>query len=259
MPDDIIGSIRHELERAAEVRNRETSQRFFREPVACYGVKTPVVRKIAGRYFPAVLGRGKGGIFALCDELFSTDTCEEAFIASEWAYRLRDTYESGDIAIFEAWIEKYVNNWAKCDTLCNHAVGALLERFPGCAKDLERWAASPNRWLRRAAAVSLVLPARKGMFLVHVLEISDRLLTDGDDLVQKGYGWLLKEAGRKHQKEVFDWVMLHRDVMPRTALRYAMEKMPRELRGQAMGRHHEKMVKRDEDTGRSRRKGRHLA
>jgi 3-methyladenine DNA glycosylase AlkD len=72
------------------------------------------------------------------------------------------------------------------------------------------------------------------MFLKEILEIADSLLEDRDDLVQKGYGWMLKEASRLHQKEVFDYVMRKKTAMPRTALRYAIEKMPAELRQRAM-------------------------
>ena len=60
------------------------------------------------------------------------------------------------------------------------------------------------------------------------------LLTDLDDLVQKGYGWLLKEESRVHQKAVFDYVIARRKVMPRTALRYAIELMPKDLKDEAM-------------------------
>jgi len=77
--------------------------------------------------------------------------------------------------------------------------------------------------------VSLIMPARKGMFLKDIFEIADILLLNTDDMVQKGYGWMLKVASEKHQKEVFDYVMSKKAVMPRTALRYAIEKMPREL------------------------------
>jgi 3-methyladenine DNA glycosylase AlkD len=59
-------------------------------------------------------------------------------------------------------------------------------------------------------------------------------LKDDDDLVQKGYGWVLKEASRIHQKEVFDYVMRNKKVMPRTALRYSIEKLPKNLRILAM-------------------------
>ena len=65
-------------------------------------------------------------------------------------------------------------------------------------------------------------------------ELCDVLLTDEDDMVQKGYGWLLKEESLRHQKEVFDYVVKNREIMPRTALRYAIELMPKELKAQAM-------------------------
>ena len=93
---------------------------------------------------------------------------------------------------------------------------------------------SKNRWMKRASAVSLVLPARHGKYLKDIFEIAASLLTDPDDMVQKGYGWMLKEAGRLHEKEVFAFVMSHKKEMPRTALRYAIELMPQTLRKQAM-------------------------
>jgi 3-methyladenine DNA glycosylase AlkD len=82
--------------------------------------------------------------------------------------------------------------------------------------------------------VTLILPARKGLFLKEVFEISDSLLTDKDDMVQKGYGWRLMEASKKHHAEVFDYLMKWKAKMPRTALRYAIEKMPVEMRQKAM-------------------------
>lgn len=72
------------------------------------------------------------------------------------------------------------------------------------------------------------------MFLSDVFEIADALLLDQDDMVQKGYGRMLKVASHTHQREVFEYVMKHKAVMPRTALRYAIEKMPKELKNQAM-------------------------
>ena len=78
------------------------------------------------------------------------------------------------------------------------------------------------------------------MFLKDIFEVADILLLDGDDMVQKGYGWMLKAASEAHQKEVFEYVLAHKKNMPRTALRYAIEKMPRELKGRAMERLKEK-------------------
>ena len=93
---------------------------------------------------------------------------------------------------------------------------------------------SANRWMRRACAVSFIVPAKRGKFLKEVFRISDMLLLDRDDMVQKGYGWLLKEASRLHQKEVFLYVMKNKNKMPRTALRYAIELMPKAMKSRAM-------------------------
>ena len=68
--------------------------------------------------------------------------------------------------------------------------------------------------MRRASAVSLIVPAKHGKFLKESIEIADLLLTDTDDMVQKGYGWLLKEASRKHTDEVFAYVMKNKRQMP---------------------------------------------
>lgn len=232
----IIAKIREELEAGADEKTKKSFQRFFKEEVKYYGVKTAVVRKIAKKHWNEAKLFSKPQIFALCEELYRSDYTEEAFVAAFWLQDLVERLEPSDLAVFKAWIERYVNNWAKCDGLCNHTVGGLVEQHPESVSELERWARSENRWLRRAAAVSLIIPAKKGNFLREAFEISDMLLSDEDDMVQKGYGWLLKEASREHQKEVFNYVLKNRKAMPRTALRYAVELMPKELKAEAMKR-----------------------
>lgn len=236
MATKVISAIRKELEQAADEGTRKSFHTFFKERAVFYGVKSPVVNQIARKYFLEIKHLDKREVFSLCEELLKSDYGEEAVIAFDWAYRLHDKYETEDFIVFENWISKYVNNWAKCDTLCNHSIGSFIERYPDYLPELKRWARSENRWFRRAAAVTLIIPAKHGKFLDDIFEIADILLLDEDDLVQKGYGWLLKEASRKHQTEVFDYVMRNRGRMPRTALRYAVEKMPEDLRRQAMGK-----------------------
>jgi 3-methyladenine DNA glycosylase AlkD len=115
-------------------------------------------------------------------------------------------------------------------------VGTFIEMYPEYLAALKKWAHSQNRWVKRASAVSLIVPAKKGMFLNDVFEIADILHSDKDDMVQKGYGWMLKVASQSHQKEVFDYVMSKKGTMPRTSLRYAIEKMPDDLKKRAMKR-----------------------
>ena len=231
-----IQRIRESLIENIDDETQKSFQRFFKQKVKCYGIKTAIVRKIANQFWKEIKMSEKQDIFALCEQLFLSDYSEEASIVTFWLPKMTNHFEPGDWIVFKNWIEKYINNWAKCDGFCNHTMGNFLVKYPVFIEELKEWTQSENRWVKRAAAVSLIVPAKKGQFLKDVFEISDLLLLDEDDLVQKGYGWLLKVASHLHQKEVFDYVMKNKENMPRTALRYAIEKMPQSLRKEAMKR-----------------------
>jgi 3-methyladenine DNA glycosylase AlkD len=236
MEKDIVSAVRQELTLQADEKTKNIAAHYFKEKVVVYGVKSSLVEKIAKKYFPDIRHLSKKEVFDLCEELFKSDYSEEAYIACDWAYLIHDKYETGDFKTFEMWLQNYVNTWAKCDTLCNHTIGSFVEKYPEFISNLKGWTGSENRWLRRAAAVTLIIPAKKGKFLKDILEIADKLLTDPDDLVQKGYGWLLKDASIKHQPEVLAYVLSKKRIIPRTALRYAIERMPPDLKHQAMAR-----------------------
>ena len=212
--NNILVQIREELKANTDQQIQKSFQRFFKEQVKYYGVKTEVVGKIAKKYWKQIKNLDKQEIFNLCEELFRSDYTEEAFIVSFWLPNYIEHIEPGDLATFKIWIERYINNWAKCDSFCNHTIGDLIQKYPESLCELKVWSKSENRWLKRAAAVSLIVPAKKGCFMQEAFEICDLLLIDEDDIVQKGYGWLLKEESRKHQKEVFDYVVKNRKIMP---------------------------------------------
>jgi 3-methyladenine DNA glycosylase AlkD len=232
--DTILGQIREELKADTDPQTQKSFQRFFKEQVKYYGVKTETVGKIAKKFWRQTKTLDKLSIFSLCEELLRSGYTEEAFIVNFWLPNYVEHLEPTDLATFKAWIEQYIDNWAKCDGFCNHTVGDLIMKYPESLNEIKSWAKSENRWLKRAAAVSLIVPAKKGCFMQEAFEICEVLLADGDDMVQKGYGWLLKEESRKHQKEVFDYVVKNKQTMPRTALRYAIELMPKELKTLAM-------------------------
>ncbi|MBN2735102.1 MAG: DNA alkylation repair protein [Methanomicrobiaceae archaeon] len=232
--DPTIIKIRQELEKNADPDTKKSSQRFFKEEIKCYGMKTADVTKMAKKYWKEAKKRPKPEIFDLCEELYKSGYLEESFIVSNWTYALKDRYEKEDIFVFRDWIDKYITNWASCDGFCNHTMGDFIVKYPEFIDELKKWTKSQNRWMRRASAVSLIVPAKKGDFLKDAIEIADLLLTDEEDMVQKGYGWLLKEESRKHTEEVFSYVMNNKKIMPRTSLRYAIELMPKELKDEAM-------------------------
>jgi len=236
MPQDdkILQEIRKELRENADEQHRQSIQRFFKEEVKLLGVKTPIFRKITKKYFPAIQDRPKQKIFILCEKLLESGFMEERGVAFDWAFRLRHQLEKKDFAILESWLKKYVTNWAACDSLCWGALGYFIYKYPEYFPEVKKWAVSKNRWVRRGSAVVLIYSIEKKKSLTPVFEIADILLFDKDDMVQKGYGWMLKVASNHEPKKVFEYVMRNKKEMPRTALRYAIEKLSPDLRKQAM-------------------------
>lgn len=230
----MIDKIRYQLKENIDIETKEKGQRFFKEKIDLYGVKTPVVLKISKDRFKDIEAFDKAEIFRLIEILWQSGMLEESFVACNWTYSLRKSFQPNDFERFKNWIDLYITNWASCDTFCNHSMGVFIQMYPNFLMELKKMTQSENRWMRRASAVSLIIPARKGLFLDAIFEIADKLLLDQDDLVQKGYGWMLKATSESHQHEVFDFVMKRKAIMPRTSLRYAIEKMPNELRKQAM-------------------------
>ena len=230
----ILSELRAQLHGLSDEKTRESSYRYFKEPILVYGIKSADVQTLAKTTWKRIKDLDKKFIFWLCEELFKSDYCEESFIASSWTYELRKQYQPEDFTVFTRRIEQYINNRAKCDTFCNHTMGEFIEQYPHYITELKKRTRSSNRRVKRAAAVTFIIPARKGKFLADIFEIADALLMDPDDMVQKGYGRMLKAASQAHEQEVFTYVMNHKATMPRTALRYAIEKMPKHLKVQAM-------------------------
>lgn len=230
----LLSSLRSELAANADPVWKAGAERYFKEPVKFYGMSNTMARKIGRNFFKQLKGLTKDEVLTLCEDLMQTGLMEETIIACDWSNRLHRWFEPGDFVTFERWISQYVNNWAACDTLCNHTVAEFIVMYPDYLAQLKRFTQSENRWMRRAAAVTLIIPAARGKFIDEIFGITTLLLHDPDDLVQKGYGWMLKAAAESHRQEVFEFVLRHKSTMPRTALRYAIEKMPPDMKAEAM-------------------------
>jgi 3-methyladenine DNA glycosylase AlkD len=231
----IISRLRKEIKKHDGPENRINYQQFFKEKLKePTGLKTPILRKISNRYYRDIKGLPKKDILNICDQLLESGMRYGRFFAFEWAIKLKGRYGKSDFKRFESWLKKYVDNWGSCDHLCGGTIGKIILQYPELVGNVKKWTLSKNRWQRRAAGVSLIVPVRKRLLLDEVFKTADILLVDQDDMVQKGYGWMLKEAGNVFPDVVFDYVMKNKTDMPRTALRYAVEKYPAAKRKQAM-------------------------
>lgn len=232
--DQLTSEVLDELKAMANPERKRGHEIYFKGTIDSLGIPMAQVLMVARQYGKALRKADKKTIFAACESLFRNGGFEASIIACHWSRIPRKQYEASDIRVFGKWLDRYVGNWATCDTFCNHSVAMVLERYPATAATLLDWARSRNRWVRRGAAVSLIVPAKKGLFTGTMLDIAAVLMNDMDDMVQKGYGWMLKEAFAAHPAELEAFVLRHADIMPRTAFRYAIEKWPLAKRKMAM-------------------------
>ncbi|MBU1118255.1 DNA alkylation repair protein [Patescibacteria group bacterium] len=234
----IIAQLKKELKKNVDLKYKKSAENYFKEGITLYGVRTPIVKAIAKQFFPQIKEMEKNEVLNLSEELMKSGYMEDAVVAFSFTLKIKSRLKCSDFVRFEQWVKKYIDNWAKCDGMCTEVVRYQIMDCPDLVKKIKKWTTSKNRWVRRASAVSFIGGKKQGYVssgnLSDVFWIAKKLLTDDDDLVQKGYGWMLKEASKVHQKEVFDFVVKHKKNMPRTALRYAIEKMPKSLKKEAM-------------------------
>lgn len=204
-------------------------QRFFKTGPGQYGegdvflgIKVPVIRKLAGE-FPDV----RPGEAA---RLLRSAHHEARLLALLFLVR---GYGTGGAAerqeIYERYLAstRHINNWDLVDASAPYIVGAHLadrERAP-----LTLLAQSDALWERRIAIVATFHFIRRGEF-ANTLEIAARLLGDREDLIHKATGWMLREVGKRDLAALEAFLQRHYRAMPRTMLRYAIERFPEERR-----------------------------
>lgn len=124
---------------------------------------------------------------------------------------------------------KYINNWDLVDITAPRIVGVYLLDNPKEMKVLTKLAKSKSIWERRIAIISTFMFIREGKY-DKTIEIAEILLNDKEDLIHKAVGWSLREVGKKNRKVEEEFLKKHYKEIPRTALRYAIEKFPEPLR-----------------------------
>lgn len=230
-----IGEARSALRHKGSPAYARRIQMFFRYPVRAYGCRTAFVRKLAADIRWGIKqDYDERVLLAVAEKLFAGPMVEERIIAVALLEGSVKRLGEPEFRRLERWIG-WVGDWASCDGLCTALLGPLIIADKRRLARVAHWAKTEGRWWRRAAAVSLVPGARRGLFTREVLRLSTRLLQDQDDMVQKGVGWLLKETSKKKQKEVVAYLKRVRRRAPRLTLRIACEKLPLTQRRRILG------------------------
>jgi len=207
----------------------EHSQRFFKTGEGEYGhgdrflgIRVPVLRKHVRKYRDISLEE----IFHLLRSPFHEARLFALLMCAE---RFKRGSEGERTSIYQLYITSttFINNWDLVDSSAPHIVGAYLEKRE--KQVLYDMAGSDDLWERRISIISTLHLIRKNRF-EDALKISRMLKNDSEDLIHKAVGWMLREIGKRAPQVERDFLRENYRDMPRTMLRYAVERFPEDER-----------------------------
>lgn len=216
--------IQAELDSLGSPTDAQFAQRFFKTGEGQYGegdiflgTRVPVTRKVAAKYRSMSLPE----IETLLESPIHEHRLAAVIIMTEQAKRAD---QSEKRALYELYLKRTdrINNWDLVDVSCREVVGGYLMDKP--RDPLYKLARSKDLWERRIAMVSTWQFIRVNQ-LQDTFAIAELLLPDTHDLIHKAVGWMLREAGKKDEAALKEFLDQHAATMPRTALRYAIERL----------------------------------
>ena len=229
-PAYIADHIRRVLKDGGSAPHAEGVQHFFKEVIQSRGWHTAEMRKVATRFRRTIaMEMGTDFLVQVADQLFRGRVLEEKVFAVLMLEKLPTKFGDAEFRLFEKWLDR-ISSWADHDGLVHYLVAPMIAAKPARKTFPFRWAKSPKRWHRRAACFALIQGTRQKLFFPEVVRLSNALLIDEDDMVQKGLGWLLRETAKADPKRTVPYLMKIRGRAPRLVLRTACETLTPAIR-----------------------------
>ena len=229
-PAQLATQIRQTLKTGGSPDHAAVVQWFFKDEIKSHGWYTADLRR-AARSFRSEILRANYLAFLVkvADELFSGSVLEEKIVAVFLLENLTKNCGPAEFKLFASWLDR-IGSWADHDALVHDLIAPMVIANPARVKEVFKWSKSRNRWRRRAACVALIRGTRKKMFFPEIQKLSDSLLADRDDMVQKGLGWLLRETAKFDAKRTASYLITIKSHAPRLVLRTACETLPPEAK-----------------------------
>jgi len=235
-PAYIAAHIRRVLVDGASAPHTEEVQRFFKHEVKSRGWYTHELRKLAVRFRRTILAdHDIPYLLQVADQLFRGNVLEEKVFAVVTLQGVVADFGKREFKLFESWLDR-ISSWADHDALVHYLIGPIIAADATLLSRPPRWAKKKSRWHRRAAAVSLIHSTRQHKNFDRIQQITEMLLPSDDDMVQKGLGWLLREAAKANPEQTVAYLMTIRERSPRLVLRTACETLPVATRERVLGK-----------------------
>jgi len=231
-PAYIAQHIRTVLKTGGSAPHSKDVQWFFKEEVKSRGWYTAELRKVAVRCRKAILAEhGQEYLLQVADQLFRGEVLEEKVFAVLMLQGIVGQFGKPEFKLFESWLDR-ISTWADHDGLVHYLIGPMIAADDSLVSRPPRWAKKKphSRWHQRAAAVSLIHSTRQHKNFADIQRMTEMLLSNDDDMVQKGLGWLLREAAKANPEQTVKYLIRIRDRTPRFVLRTACETLPAKTR-----------------------------
>ena len=238
-PDQAAKETRASLHAAADAKRAASYQRYFKEPVVILGVENKTTIAIRSDLLARVGETWTvDDAVRFCDAMVRDPSLEARGTGFQVVAHFVPEAPPTLLADIHRWLAGACGNWGLVDNLAQSVLSPLLERHPPLVAEMTAWTKAESPWVRRGAVVGLVPLAsagRKG-HLTAAYRIAERLLDNGEreDLLHKAVGWLLREAGKANMARLEKFVLRHGPRMPRTMVRYAIERFPADERARLL-------------------------
>lgn len=231
----VATQIRNALKGGGSTEHAAGVQWFFKDEIKSHGWYTAELRRAVRRCRREILRKHDFDFLVkVADKLFSGNVLEEKIAAVFLLEKMDAQFGDREFRTFESWLDR-ISSWSDHDGLVHYLIAPMVAAKPARVKDVFCWAKSRDRWHRRAACVAMIRGARAKMLFPEIVKLSDSLLSDQDDMVQKGLAWLLRETAKFDPKRTVPYLMKVRGRAPRLVLRTACETLPAATRARVLG------------------------
>lgn len=223
------------LREGADPARAATFQRYFKAPIEAYGSAFGPLKAWRLAFFERLTPRWTlADAVTFCDLMAEDPHLEARAVGFKMVAEFVDEAGPELLDHVHRWLENACGNWGLVDNLAPAVASPLIRRYPKLVDAVKRWTSSESQWVRRGAAVAFVSLVDDARLRTHAYRVATLLLDDGEDLTHKAVGWMLREAGKVDREELESYLLKMGSRVPRTALRYAIEKFPKQERVRIM-------------------------
>ncbi len=222
----LVAGLDRALRDAGDPRRAIQEKRYLKSPIAHYGASVPAIRRAVHEVLDGRPQLTRKRLLDVVGRLWSSSVHEHRMAAVAALEERQELLEPADLARIEEMIRGSFT-WAYVDGLAANVAGALVERHPDLADELDRWSTDESFWVRRGALLALLPPLREGRGdWRRFKRYADGMLDDTEFFIRKAVGWVLRESSKKRPDRVRNYVSARLGRLSGLSFREAIKRLP---------------------------------